>query len=164
MRRKKLFASVMVACFALTLFAGSALAAKTLKVGVLGPFTGPSAKNGAEFKAWECRTEWTKTYVVDQQHPEASDQNPGTPNRPFATIGRAAEVLAPGERVIVKSGVYREEIVPRTGGTGPGAMIGYEAAPGARVLVKGSRVLEGPWERSRNPDESSGGAYAPVKS
>jgi branched-chain amino acid transport system substrate-binding protein len=40
-----------MACFALTLFAGPAMAAKVLKVGVLGPFTGPSAKNGAEFKA-----------------------------------------------------------------------------------------------------------------
>jgi branched-chain amino acid transport system substrate-binding protein len=41
----------MMACFVLTLFAGPAVAAKTLKVGVLGPFTGPAAKNGAEFKA-----------------------------------------------------------------------------------------------------------------
>ncbi len=50
MRRKKLFASMMVACFALTLLAGTALAEKTLKIGVLGPFTGPSAKTGQEFK------------------------------------------------------------------------------------------------------------------
>ena len=51
MRGKKLIVSIVMACFALTLFSGTALAAKTLKVGVLGPFTGPSAKNGAEFKA-----------------------------------------------------------------------------------------------------------------
>jgi branched-chain amino acid transport system substrate-binding protein len=50
MRRRKLFASMMAACFALTLFAGTALAEKTLKIGVLGPFTGPSAKTGEEFK------------------------------------------------------------------------------------------------------------------
>ena len=111
--------------------------------------------DGTEFVAWECRTAWTKTYVVDQMHPEASDENPGTAQNPFRTIGRAAETLLPGERVIVKSGVYREEVVPRRGGTGPEAMIGYEAALGARVLVKGSRVLEVPWKRSRNPDESS---------
>jgi hypothetical protein len=111
--------------------------------------------DGTEFKAWECCTTWTTTYVVDQNHPEASDQNPGTAEKPFRTIGWAAGLLAPGERVVVKSGVYREEIVPRRGGTGPEAMVGYEAAPGARVLVKGSRVLEGLWERSKNPDESS---------
>ncbi len=40
----------MAACFALTLLAGTALAEKTLKVGVLGPFTGPSAQTGEEFK------------------------------------------------------------------------------------------------------------------
>jgi branched-chain amino acid transport system substrate-binding protein len=50
MRIKNLFASMMAACFALTLFAGAALAEKTLKIGVLGPFTGPSAKTGEEFK------------------------------------------------------------------------------------------------------------------
>jgi branched-chain amino acid transport system substrate-binding protein len=50
MRRKKLFASMMAACFALTLLTGTALAQKTLKIGVLGPFTGPSAKTGEEFK------------------------------------------------------------------------------------------------------------------
>jgi len=51
MRGKKLIVSLLMVCFALTLFAGSAMAEKVLKVGVLGPFTGPSAKNGAEFKA-----------------------------------------------------------------------------------------------------------------
>ncbi len=51
MRGKKLIVSIVMACFALTLFAGNAMSAKVLKVGVLGPFTGPSAKNGAEFKA-----------------------------------------------------------------------------------------------------------------
>lgn len=50
MRRKKLIASMMAVCFAVTLLAGTALAEKTLKVGVLGPFTGPSAKTGQEFK------------------------------------------------------------------------------------------------------------------
>ena len=46
--------------------------------------------DGTEFVAWECRTEWTKAWVVDQMSPEASDENPGTAERPFRTIGRAA--------------------------------------------------------------------------
>lgn len=50
MRKRKLFASMMVACFALTMFAGTAAAEKVLKVGIIGPFTGPSAKTGQEFK------------------------------------------------------------------------------------------------------------------
>jgi branched-chain amino acid transport system substrate-binding protein len=50
MNRRTLWTSLIVAFFILTLFAGSAAAEKILKFGVLGPFTGPSAKTGAEFK------------------------------------------------------------------------------------------------------------------
>jgi len=50
MRRKKLIGCIVMACFALTLFAGTAAAEKVLKIGILGPFTGPSAKTGEEFK------------------------------------------------------------------------------------------------------------------
>ncbi len=51
MRAKKLMVSVVMVAI-LAVFIGAAPAAdKVLKVGVLGPFTGPSAKNGAEFKA-----------------------------------------------------------------------------------------------------------------
>ncbi|HSO18490.1 MAG TPA: ABC transporter substrate-binding protein [Desulfosarcina sp.] len=50
MRGKKLIVSMVMVCFALTLFAGTAAAEKVLKVGIIGPFTGPSAKTGEEFK------------------------------------------------------------------------------------------------------------------
>jgi branched-chain amino acid transport system substrate-binding protein len=50
MSAKKLIVSVMVVCFALAGLTGTAAAEKILKVGVLGPFTGPSAKTGEEFK------------------------------------------------------------------------------------------------------------------
>lgn len=51
MKAKQLIVSVVMACLVLSLFAGTAMAQKVLKVGVLGPFTGPAAQNGAEFKA-----------------------------------------------------------------------------------------------------------------
>lgn len=51
MRTKQLIVSVVMVCLVLSLFAGTAMAQKVLKVGVLGPFTGPAAQNGAEFKA-----------------------------------------------------------------------------------------------------------------
>jgi hypothetical protein len=38
-------------------------------------------------------------------------------------------VLQPGERVVVAAGVYRERIKPARGGSGPAALISYEAAP-----------------------------------
>jgi len=46
-KRKTLALIVMIA---LSLCAGSALAEQTLKIGVLGPFTGPNAYNGQQFK------------------------------------------------------------------------------------------------------------------
>jgi Right handed beta helix region len=101
--------------------------------------------DGTEFKNWEAPLNFTRTYYVDGSNPKASDANPGTQARPFATVNRAAEVLGPGEHVIVAAGVYRERIRPARGGTGPSAMISYEAAPGARVVLKGSREFHGPW-------------------
>ncbi len=101
--------------------------------------------DGTEFKTWEAPLRFTRTYYVDGSNPKAADANPGTKERPFATINQAARVLGPGERVIVGAGIYRERICPARGGTGPEQMISYEAAPGARVVLKGSRVFREPW-------------------
>lgn len=107
---------------------------------------------GEVFPFWEDETAYTRTYVVAQAHPEASDDNPGTAERPFKTINRAAQAARPGERVLVKAGVYRDRISPACGGEGPDRMIAYEAAPGHSVVVKGSRVVTGAWERSTDPE------------
>lgn len=47
---KKFTLGVFMTCFTLSTLAGIAAAEKTIKVGIMGPFTGPSAKTGAEFK------------------------------------------------------------------------------------------------------------------
>ena len=107
--------------------------------------------DGTLFGIWKDRTDYGKAYYVDQQHPEAADENPGSEDAPFLTIQRAAEVVAPGEKVLIKTGIYREWIRPRRGGTGMDGMISFEAAPGARAIISGSRVLEGRWELSRWP-------------
>lgn len=97
--------------------------------------------DGTEFPTWEKPLQFSKTYYVDVQAKNADDNGPGTKDRPFKTINHAAQVLQPGERVVIAEGVYREFIQPARGGTGPDSMISYEAAPGARVVVKGSRVV-----------------------
>jgi alpha-N-arabinofuranosidase len=113
--------------------------------------------DGSPYMSWAEQTLYTRTYHVDQKHPRASDENPGTEELPFRTINHAAQVVKPGERVWIHAGVYREMIEPRVSGEGPDRMIAYEAVPGEQVIVKGSRVLEGPWQRSRY----SPGANAP---
>jgi hypothetical protein len=89
--------------------------------------------DGTEFPVWEKPLHFTKTYYVDVQAKNADDNGPGTKERPFKTINHAAQVLQPGERVVIAEGVYRELIRPARGGTSPDAIISYEPAPGAKV-------------------------------
>jgi hypothetical protein len=110
--------------------------------------TGVLLPDGREFVSWEQPLHFSKTYFVDNRNPRAADSNPGTQELPFLTINRAAQLLQPGERVVIMTGVYRERIDPARGGSGPGRMISYEAAPGATVVVKGSRLVKTGWEPS----------------
>jgi len=103
--------------------------------------------DGASFPRWEQPLTFTKTYYVNNAAPGADDGGPGDQARPFRTIGRAAQVLQPGERVVIASGIYRECVRPARGGTGPAQMISYEAAPGAKVYIRGSEVLKDGWKQ-----------------
>ena len=124
----------------------SGLARRSSAAGQAG--TGVLLPDGREFVSWEKPLEFSKTYYVDNGNPRAADKNPGTKEQPFFTINKAAQVLQPGERVVIMSGVYREFVDPRRGGTGPDKMISYEAAPGANVVVKGSRLVKTGWNSS----------------
>jgi hypothetical protein len=121
--------------------------------------TGVLLPDGREFVSWERPLQFARTYYVDNRNPHAADSNPGTDSLPFLTINRAARVLQPGERVVIMAGVYRERVDPGRGGRGPDRMISYEAAPGANVVVKGSRLVKTGWRPSTSyklalrPDE-----------
>lgn len=120
------------------------------------PLTPPvHLPDGTEFMTWQDTTVHTKTLWVDPHHTQASDDNPGTKEAPFLTINRAARVARAGQRVVISSGEYREKIVPRFGGEGADGTISYEAAPGAEVVVKGSRIVTQAWLPSRNPGQFS---------
>jgi Right handed beta helix region len=114
--------------------------------------------DGREFVSWEKPLTFTKTYYVDNQAPKADDKGPGTKEKPFRTINRAAQILQPGERVVVASGIYRECVRPMRGGTGPDKMISYEAAPGAKVFIRGSEILKEDWRQ--NPIATGRGSAA----
>jgi hypothetical protein len=104
--------------------------------------------DGTEFVFWEKPFQFSQTYYVGGDSPRADDNGPGTREQPFRTIGKAAQVLQPGERVVIASGIYRECVRPARGGTDPNRMISYEAAPGAKVIVRGSEVLTDSWRPS----------------
>ncbi len=118
--------------------------------------------DGTEVQSWEKPLAFSRTYYVDGRAAAADDNGPGTQARPFRTVGKAAQVLQPGERVVIAEGVYREWVNPARGGTAPDKMISYEAAPGARVVIKGSAALDKGWKPSsrgggRGGPEGSGG-------
>ena len=101
------------------------------------------------YETWGNTTQYTRTYIVNQRHPNASDDHPGTSDKPLETINAAAQLVMAGERVLIYAGIYRELIEPKNEGTGPGKMISYESAPGEQVIIRGSRILDTDWIQRR---------------
>jgi len=80
---------------------------------------------------------------------EGDDTDKGTAGAPFQTISKAAEVAQPGDVITVHEGTYRERINPPRGGRSGQKRIVYHAAPGQKVIVKGSEVIKG-WQKVQN--------------
>ena len=75
-------------------------------------------------------------YYVDQNHPQASDSNPGTEDWPWATIQHAADVAVAGDTIYVKEGTYQERVTPQNSGAA-GNMIAFKALPRRSVTMCG---------------------------
>ena len=88
------------------------------------------------------------TYEVAQQHPQANDEGPGTPERPWKSLGRAASAVRAGDLVVVHDGNYRESVVVKASGTHQ-QPITFAAAPGAHVVLTGADRLTG-WRKSES--------------
>jgi len=74
------------------------------------------------------------------------DARDGTAAQPLRTIQAAADRAQPGDVITVHEGVYRERIDPPRGGTSDQRRIVYQAAPGDKVVIKGSEPVTG-WEK-----------------
>ncbi|NBR49092.1 carbohydrate-binding protein [bacterium] len=77
--------------------------------------------------------------------PSGNDENDGSAGSPLKTIQAAANKAQPGDIVTVHAGIYREEINPPRGGD-EGKPIVFQAAPGEKVVVKGSEIATG-WKK-----------------
>ena len=82
-----------------------------------------------------------RIYVVNNRVSNASNDNPGTQARPMRTIQAAADLAKPGDTVLVRAGIYREEVVPPRGGASQDRPITYRAAPGEKVSIRGSERI-----------------------
>jgi hypothetical protein len=90
-----------------------------------------------------------RTFWVDNAATNATDTNPGSSARPWKTIARAGSAtneLRPGDTVLIRSGVYRETVKITVSGA-PGRPVTFAAAPGARVVIKGSEIVRAPWTK-----------------
>ena len=92
------------------------------------------------------------TYYVAKT---GSDKNPGTEDKPFLTINKAAQLADAGDTVIIGEGVYREYVDPARGGLGEGSRITYKAADWAEVWIKGSDELT-----NLKPESGKPGVYS----
>jgi hypothetical protein len=97
-----------------------------------------------------CAPATAAEYYVDQNHPNASDQNDGSEQRPWLTMYRAAQgPLRPGDTVYVKAGRYdvstggtwsSPAIQPNASGE-PGKPITFKSLPRhAAILDNGGRT------------------------
>ena len=82
-------------------------------------------------------------YYVDQNHPSASDTNPGTENAPWVTITQAAETMVAGDRVLIKGGVYHEQVLTTGSGNTTAGSIVFAACPGDTPVIDGTGVTTG---------------------
>ena len=84
---------------------------------------------------------------------DGRDSNPGTSvEKPFRTIGRAAQVLQPGDTCRIRGGVYRETVRITHSGQKNKPMT-FARYQNERVLVDGADVVAGPWT------EAEGGVW-----
>lgn len=118
--------------------------------------------DGSRFDFWEEESVFTKEYHVNISLSNASDENDGTAENPFATIQAAADRAVPGTQIWIHGGVYRECVRPRQGGDNAREMISYEAFGDGEVIIKASVVAEKfqksegwmlirPWEQKQLP-------------
>ena len=78
------------------------------------------------------------TFYVDKNNPLASDANPGTENQPWLTIQHAANTLSAGDSVVIREGIYFENIVTQHDGNESNGHIVFAAFPGENVVIDGT--------------------------
>jgi len=82
--------------------------------------------------------------------PYGDDSNDGSDDQPWRTIRKAASIVAPGDKVLVREGIYREDVRLEITGTPDGPIV-YQAYPGEQVILEGQvsdhEILTEEWRR-----------------
>jgi len=80
---------------------------------------------------------------------DGRDTNDGSVSAPLKTISAAVQKAQAGDIVLVHAGTYRERVNPPRGGESDQKRIAYQAAPGEKVVIKGSEAVKG-WQKVQN--------------
>jgi Right handed beta helix region len=70
--------------------------------------------------------------------PGGNDAAPGTLVQPWRTVQKAADSLAPGDRVLVRAGTYDERVTVNVSGSAAGGYITFENYPGETPIITSS--------------------------
>jgi len=69
---------------------------------------------------------------------DGADTNPGTLEKPWRTIQKAAKTAKAGNTVYVRGGVYRERVTIKVSGSATEGMITFQNYPGEKAVVDGT--------------------------
>jgi uncharacterized repeat protein (TIGR01451 family) len=109
---------------------------KNIMIGfVLSLLINPVGMNFQLVAAQEPAPQSTVYYVA----PTGNDSGPGTISQPWQTIQKAAQTMVVGDTVYIRSGTYREQVVPKNSGS-PAGYITYAAYPGETPILDGSGI------------------------
>ena len=73
-----------------------------------------------------------------------ADSNTGTYHHPFRSIQKAATIASAGNTVLIRSGTYRESVIPAHSGI-TGAPITFMPYPGEKPVVSGTDTVSSVW-------------------
>ena len=80
------------------------------------------------------------TFYVDANHPNGSPAGPGTVDNPYSTISTAAAAQGgPGTTIIVKPGIYREQVTVGASGVAGSPFVIRASEPG--VVIDGADLF-----------------------
>jgi len=83
---------------------------------------------------------------VDQGAPNASDENLGTEEQPWKTLGKSAESAVAGDTVWIKAGIYRETLRVKNSGE-PGKPIVFQAFGEHPVFITSPKYAVTGWQK-----------------
>jgi len=99
--------------------------------------------------------DFPSVYYVDPRHPAATDEPAwGYAAVPLKTLAKACELAQSGETVVLRGGIYRETLRPKSDG------VIFRAAKGETVVISGADVIQD-WKRENGGKWSASLASAP---